>query len=197
MTQLLAFPMQTTHSHLVQEIPTVVSQPRSHLVPQALLILLVLVPGCSEEPNGDPASLATLPASLWLTKAPENAAGVAPTRASAETDAQVVVKGRVKDFVPNYAAFTLIDMALTPCNEREGDACPTPWDYCCEEASVQTANTLTIEIHGADGRPLRVSLQGIHGIDHLVPLIVTGKVARDEAGNVTVIAERIFTDERG
>lgn len=103
---------------------------------------------------------------------------------------EVVVTGRVKDFVTGFASFTLIDHRFTPCDEREDDECPTPWDYCCDPASEVAAGTVAIELR--DGaRPLRADLKGTHQFDHLVTAVVKGKTEKDEAGNVIVVAETL------
>ncbi len=133
--------------------------------------------------------------SLWSDTAPTGSEMFAAGKARAEAQAgkEILVEGRAKEFVNGLAAFTLIDRALKSCREMEGDTCTTPWDYCCEESDRIAENTITIEVRGEDGRPLRTSLKGFHDLDHLDHVIVRGEVERDASGNVIVIARALHT----
>ncbi len=158
---------------------------RLHLV----ALLLALPVACGDDsaktpPVSGPAK--TIPASYWSATDLPEARPVAEVRKAGKVGEEVVLVGRVKDFVDSRAVFTLIDAKLKSCRETEDDKCPTPWDYCCVEPDVVAKNTVTVEIAGDDGRPLRTGLKGYHGIDHLQTVAVRGKLQRDSSGNVTV-----------
>src|SRR5262245_62041650 len=71
-----------------------------------------------------------------MAEAPKDASDVIPARKTAKNEDAVVVVGRIggraNPWIKGAAAFSIVDRSLTPCNEREGDTCKTPWDYCCE-----------------------------------------------------------------
>jgi hypothetical protein len=162
----------------------------------AALLSLCLLSACGGEQPADPNSSAQkpkdsqIPASTWSAGALPDAQRVGAVRQSAKDGAELVVEGKVKDFVEGFAAFTLVDLKLKDCIQM-GDGCPTPWDYCCTPATEVAENTITVEVQGEDGRPLRETLKGFHELDHLDIVQVRGKVQRDEAGNVRVTASKI------
>lgn len=162
----------------------------------AALLSLGLLGACGGEQTADPNTStqkpksSQIPASTWSAGALPDAQRVGAVRQSAKDGAELVVEGKVKDFVEGFAAFTLVDLKMEDCKQK-GDGCPTPWDYCCEPATEMAENTITIEVQGKDGRPLRETLKGFHDLDHLDIVQVRGKVQRDEAGNVRVTASKI------
>lgn len=158
-----------------------------------LMLVLVLGMGCGgaeESSNEDSRAPASPLASVWTDDDLGEPQGAGAVRADAAVDSEVVVTGRVRDFVDGFAVIKLIDPKLKSCRERSGDNCPTPWDYCCDTPEDRRDNTITVEVHD-EGRPLRSSLKGVNGLDYLDMLVVKGKVARDDAGNVTVVAGAI------
>ena len=127
-----------------------------------------------------------IPESYWSEIDHPGALAIAGARKSAPEGQELVLVGRVKDFVDGRAVFTLIDSALDPCNIDGDESCPTPWDYCCIESNVQVENTVTVELLGNNSRPLRTGVQGFHGLDHLDMVTVRGTPARDVSGNLTL-----------
>src|SRR4051812_30581741 len=105
-----------------------------------LVIGLALGCGQQEAPPADPGPApvgATAAGDGYLLPAePPGAKGVRAARAEAKDGDDVVVVGRVggadRPWVEGRAAFWIVDQSFKPCNEREDDACPTPWDYCCD-----------------------------------------------------------------
>jgi hypothetical protein len=55
--------------------------------------------------------------------------------------------------------------------------------------------SVTVELREG-GRVLRKDLRGCDGLDHLVPVAVRGRVERDAAGNVIVVAEGLAVAAR-
>ena len=126
----------------------------------------------------------------WLASAPEGALDVILARVSASDGAEVLVKGRVADLSDQRAQLELVDSSFTPCDEREGDSCKTPWDYCCEDATTLAGGTLVVEFREA-GELMRTPVRGFHGCDHLVSATVRGTAELDEAGNLILVASGI------
>lgn len=161
-----------------------------------ITISLLVVPGCGDsDSDGGVDPKATTPTTsaldvVWTEDDLGDALGAATVRADSTEGGDVVVTGRVRDFVEGHAAIRLIDLKLKSCRERPGDNCPTPWDYCCDTPDDRRDSTITVEIH-ENGRPVRAGLKGFNGLDYLDKLVVRGKVARDDAGNVTVVADAI------
>lgn len=163
---------------------------RTLLLVLSSALLLPFVPACGGE-GAHAAPVSDVPESFFLASAPPAAQPVGAVVATAKEGAEVVVTGRVggaeKVFIDGFAAFTIIDATVPPCGVGKMDDCETPWDYCCDAPEVLAANGLSVELV-ADGQPLRANARGFHGLDHLSTVVVTGKVARDSAGNVRVLA---------
>ena len=71
-----------------------------------------------------------------LKEEPKDAADVIATREKTKDKDDVVVVGKIggreNPWIKGTAAFLIVDLSLKACNERPGDTCKTPWDYCCE-----------------------------------------------------------------
>ncbi len=163
----------------------------------AALLGLVLA-GCggsegesSEAGGSAAASHSPLEDTLFLKTSPGEPLPVRKVKDESADDAEVLVSGRVKDFVGGFASFTLVDKSMKHCAENPEDKCPTPWDYCCVSPSDMAKNTLTVEVQ-RDGRLVKESLKGLGGLDHLQEVVVKGRIRRQEGGNVTILAEGIF-----
>ena len=144
----------------------------------------------------------TLPPNLFVAEAPAGARSVAEVKGDPNAKGDVVVRGRIggrrEPFVDGAAVFLLADVSMKPCNELHGDGCPTPWDYCCEPRESLVAKVATVQVVGSDGKPLRASLIGQHGLTPLAEVIVAGDVAkRDDAGTLVINARTIHVKLRG
>lgn len=136
------------------------------------------------------ATESTLPETFWAAEAGAEAVDVFALRDGVKSGDAVVVKGTVKDFVADVAAFRLVEDTLRSCNEIPGDACPTPWDYCCADRDELMRGTAIVEFQ-EDGALGSWSVQGFHGMDHLSEVVVAGTVSFDEANNMTIVADSI------
>src|SRR5438046_4660784 len=92
----------------------------------SLLPGLLLALGCSQAaPDANKVVVGT---------EPPGAKGVLEVRKEAKDGDDVVIVGRVggskAPILEGAAVFTIVDPSFKPCNEREDDACATPWDYC-------------------------------------------------------------------
>lgn len=160
--------------------------------------------GCE---RGSPANSAAkdlpvqLPAELFVASEPPDARSVLETKRSARAGQTVTVRGRVgggrDPFVQDRAVFTLADESLPECSTTPGDTCPTPWDYCCEPADRIVEHTLTVQVVGPDGKPLRYGLAGVGELKPLAPVVVRGVVAlRPDERTLVISATQIFVGKR-
>src|SRR5438270_304889 len=73
-------------------------------------------------------------AKYLLAAEPAGAKPVKEVRGAAKDGEEVVIVGRIggsaKPWIDGRAGFQIVDPSFTPCNEKEGDTCTTPWDYC-------------------------------------------------------------------
>lgn len=99
------------------------------------------------------------------------------------------IGGSTEPFVNGLAAFTIVDPKVEYCPPECG--CPTPWDYCCAENEVKD-NIATIKIVNEKGSPVPESAQQLLGVKELSLVVVQGTAKRDEQGNLSVLAEKVF-----
>jgi hypothetical protein len=142
------------------------------------------------------ADASVLPANLFLDKAPDGIQDLAAAKKSAKVGDEIVISGRVagqkEPLAANRAIVTLLDNAIHTCEKSPMDKCPTPWDACCEPTDVLLANTATIQVVDAAGRPLKTGLRGVNGIEPLKELVVVGKVKGQEANTLVIDATGIY-----
>lgn len=134
-----------------------------------------------------------LPATLILNEAPQAATDVLALKQAKAGDEVVLrgkVGGRVEPFVNGRAVFQVVDTSIRSCKDLPGDTCETPWDYCCEPDVNKKA--ATVQVVGADGKPLRANLKGVGGLKELSEVTIKGKVAQaGDSGPVIVNATGI------
>jgi hypothetical protein len=132
-----------------------------------------------------------------LTDEPTDAQPVISVRENAEHDDEVVIVGRIgggaNPWIEGLAAFSIVDQSLKACSDIPGDACKTPWDYCCEP-ELSTGMAL-VKVVGSDGKPVRVDARELLAVKELSTVVVTGRAERDDSGNLTVLATGIFVQE--
>lgn len=133
-----------------------------------------------------------LPADLVLGEAPAGAKDVVAVKGEAKVGDTVVVRGRVggspSPLVEGRASFQLIDASLKACGEgNPDDKCETPWDFCCEDPKAIAAHSASIQVVGADGRPMRSGLKGVGGLKPLSEVTVKGTVAQGSDSGALVI----------
>ncbi len=131
---------------------------------------------------------------LFATE-PPSAQGVRKARATVKDADDITVVGRIggdiNPWIEGQAAFLLVDESLKPCNEREGDGCETPWDYCCD-ADTLPSHKVMIKIIDSTGKTLQTDARTLLGLRELQTVVVRGKAKQDESGNLTVIAEGLY-----
>ena len=169
---------------------------RTNCALAALLVLAAIVSGCDNDTTSTrtPSAAPTdaLPAGLVLAEAPGGARDVVAVRKEAKAGDAVVLRGRVggslSPIVDGRASFQLIDASLKACGEGTAmDECKTPWDYCCDEPSEIASHSASVQVVGADGKPLHASLAGVGGLKPLSEVTVKGKVARAADSGALVV----------
>lgn len=160
-----------------------------------MMVAIVLV-GCSRtDPtpkNGPDANGSQdAKAKYLLASEPAGAKGVTEVKQQAKDGDEVVVVGRIGGDKPftGRASFTIVDMKFKPCNEIEGDSCPTPWDYCCDLPGAQ--GTVLVKLVDAAGTTLPEDAKALLGVKELQTLVVRGHARRDE-GSISVVASGIY-----
>jgi hypothetical protein len=155
--------------------------------------------GCAQsEPASQPASAAVVPApeaqKYLLASEPAGAQGVIDVRKNVQSDDQVTVVGRIggdaNPWVDGRVAFLIVDSSLKPCNEIEGDSCSKPWDYCCE-ADLAGGKAM-VKLLDEQAQPIQADAKTFLAVKELDTVVVTGRAQRDEAGNVTILADKVF-----
>lgn len=167
---------------------------RTQLLAIAMLFALAL--GCNTEATPPVASKPSTEAEKYLlSEEPANALSVIGAKESAKDGEEVTLVGRIggseSPFVAGRAAFTLVDTTLVPCNERAGDSCQTPWDYCCDTDQLPKA-TAVVKVVDDQGQTIAMDGKKELGLKELQTIVVRGKAKRDEAGNLTVTSPAIF-----
>ncbi len=153
--------------------------------------------GCSSgDSSTDEAATSpdpSLTAEYVLSEEPADVQDVAELLETVEDGQEVAVVGRVggspTPFIDGLAAFTLVDTRLEPCPDAEG--CPTPWDYCCDR-SILPKNMLTIKVVDEQDLPVEQGAASLLGIEELSMVVVHGRAAVDEAGNVSILTDGVF-----
>jgi hypothetical protein len=130
-----------------------------------------------------------------LKEEPKDAANVLATREKAQDKDDVVVVGRIggrqNPWVKGAAAFSIVDTSLTACNERPGDTCPTPWDYCCE-ADLPKATLFVTVVDEKTGQTVKQDAREALKLHELDTVVVEGKARRDKKGNITIAASKLY-----
>lgn len=160
-----------------------------------LIGLSFLAAGCgSSEVASVPNKAYSASKSEYLVDSePAGAIPVGEARESTEDGQEVTLVGLIggssDPFVEGLAAFTIVDPKVPYCAPDEG--CPTPWDYCCTQDQVKD-NIATVKIVDEAGRPVVHGARGLLGVKELSTVVVKGKAKRDDQGNLTVAANKVF-----
>lgn len=168
------------------------------------LSALFLIAGCSQESSPSATTTTSTPApaidgsQFILNEEPSEAATVIEAREKSEDGEDVVLVGRiggsVNPWIEGRAAFSIVDQSLKACSDIPGDECKIPWDYCCETHKLP-ASTAFVKFVDDEGRPLKADARELLSLKELQTVVVRGKAKRDEAGNLTVLANGLFVRE--
>jgi hypothetical protein len=116
---------------------------------------------------------------------------------SADAD-EVVIVGRIggeSPWIEDRAAFSIVDSSLRACSDIPGDACETPWDYCCETDKLPRATAL-VKVVDADGNLVKAGARELLNVNELSTVVVQGTAQRDDQGNLTVLARGVFVRKK-
>ncbi len=160
------------------------------------LALVTVIVGCGKSvssPTPQTSAPAAVQSDVLLKEQPTDAKPVADVRESAEDGVEVTILGRIgggsNPWVDGRAAFTIVDPKIEPCKPSEG--CPTPWDYCCSTDQLPK-NRAMIKVVDSTGGTVEQDARKLLGVKELQTVVVKGKAKRDEAGNLTVLADGVF-----
>lgn len=132
-------------------------------------------------------------AAYRLATEPAGAKGVKEARADAKDEEEVTLVGRIggeaDPWVEGQAAFVVMDSVLKPCGADEG--CPTPWDCCCDP-NLSPETKALVKIVDGSGKTVATDAKKLLGLKELQTVVVRGRTKRDEAGNLTVLADGVF-----
>ncbi len=168
-----------------------------------LSLVAVFVVGCAQEqlPPGTqvPTAQTEQPtadgAKYVLTTEPDGAKDVIEVREAAGDNDEVVIVGRIggdmNPWVDGRAAFKIVDPSLKACSDIPGDACPKPWDYCCETDKLPEATAL-VKVVDESGDVVAADARELLNVTELQTVVVRGTAKRDDAGNLTVLAKGVF-----
>ena len=148
--------------------------------------------GCSRQE--DSVAQVNAASSSFVSKTePSGAMPVGAARTEAKNDSEIVLVGHIggseKPFIDGIAAFTIVDPKVPYCATDEG--CPTPWDYCCTQNDVKD-NIAMVKLVDAEGNPVSGDAKTLLGVKELSLVVVQGKAQRDDAGNLTLLTEKVF-----
>ena len=142
-------------------------------------------PGTASNPNPK-ASQDQLPAGFILGAAPAGARNVAEAKKEVKEKDVIVLRGHIDGehpFTEGRAMLTLVDMKLTPCNEKADDKCPT----LCDPKETILEHSASVQVLGADGKILKTDLKSVKGMAPLSIIVVQGTVAERPDPKVLVI----------
>lgn len=172
----------------------------SHIV---LLTLGIQFVGCSYQASTPSTLDQTNPTSapavdttkLLLTTEPAGASDVINVRESASDGDHVVITGRIgggeNPWIEGRAAFSLVDGSLKACSDIPGDQCKKPWDYCCVTDKIPTSTAL-VKIVDENGKLVKADARKLLGVKELSTVVIKGTAQRDDAGNLTVLANGVY-----
>lgn len=164
-------------------------------------VLAGLLIGCSQDTKqAKPISALTLNRSPFLlSMEPQVATSVIKVRENASDGDDVVIVGRIggseNPWIEGRAAFSIVDGSLKACSDIEGDNCPQPWDYCCETSKLPNATAL-VKIIDDGGNLVTTDARELLEVKELSTVIVKGKAKRDDAGNLTVLANSVYIKKK-
>lgn len=140
------------------------------------------ISGGSTSANFDPKWIAS--------EAPADALAVGEAREKAQDKQPIQMVGRIggspNPFVDGVAAFTLMDLSLPDC---AGGDCSD--EGCCTPEELKK-NLATVKFVNGDGKPVAVDARELLNVDVKAKVAVEGTAKRDEAGNLVVLANRLY-----
>ena len=159
------------------------------------IAMLAVTSGCghSQVATGPEDDAAVSGSQYVIDSEPDGALPVGEARESVKDQQRVtlvgIIGGSSEPFVDGLAAFTIVDPKVPYCAADEG--CPTPWDYCCTQDQVKT-NIATVKVVDDSGNPVSADARKLLNVKELSTVVVQGTAIRDDQGNLTVAANKVF-----
>jgi hypothetical protein len=158
----------------------------------------LVIAGCAETPT-ELASSTYDGSKFMLSAEPEGGQNVIAVRETSKDGDDVVIVGRIggslNPWVADRVAFSVVDPSLLACSDEkeEGEpcSCKTPWDYCCETDKLPDAMAL-VKFVESDGSVVNHDARKVFNLVELQTVVVKGKAKRDDAGNLTILADGMF-----
>jgi hypothetical protein len=157
-----------------------------------LAAVLLCLLGCGESAStipGGPTSANFDP--KWIAaEAPTDPLNVGEAREKVKDKQPIRMVGRIggspNPFVDGVAAFTLMDLSLPDC---AGGDCSD--DGCCTPEELKR-NLATVKFVNDYGKAVAVDARELLNVDAKSKVAVEGTAQRDEAGNLVVLAGRLY-----
>lgn len=169
----------------------------SSLAGIGLFSAALFVVTAAEKSFAAPGNAPTVDERYLLKEEPKGAADVVAVRNKAEDQQDVLIVGRIggkkNPWIRGVAAFPIVDRSLKSCDEK-GHNCPYPWDFCCS-ANLPKAMVL-VTIVDEEGAIVKKDPRELVGVKELDTVVVQGKVRRDKAGNVVIVASKLLVQSR-
>lgn len=166
---------------------------RSLIAGLVLGSLTLLLVGCGKE-SPEQKAPGMVGSDYLLTSEPAGAKNIVEARKDAKDKEDVVLVGRIgghkEPWIKDRASFLIADLSMVPCNEIEGDACTVPWDYCCEVEPIK--KTALVKVVDEEGKLLKEDARTLLNLKELQTVVVQGQAQRDEEGNLTVLARKVY-----
>ncbi len=129
--------------------------------------------------------------SYRLNREPIGATDLNMVHAEARDGDDVVIVGRIggraTPWIDGLAAFTIVDQSATP----PASCCPASGPHC-GDTDVPPASQALVRIVDGEGRTVATDVRRLLGIDRPQVVVVRGRAQRDEAGNLTILADGVF-----
>jgi hypothetical protein len=161
----------------------------------ALAAFFLVCMGCSDDTSDNANSTPSEPTGkeYLASTEPAQSTPVGEARINAKDGDKVTLLGHIggskEPFVEGLAAFTIVDPKVPYCADEEG--CPTPWDYCCTQDQVKD-NIATIKVVNNEGKVVAEDARKLLGVKELSLVVIDGTAKRDEQGNMTLLANKVF-----
>ena len=161
------------------------------------LAVLITAGGCSNDaPETTPVAVD------WLhAEERPDARPVGDVKADAAEGDTVVVLGRIggrlDPITAESSTFTIVDLNVPHCGQKDHDTCPTPWDYCCEPRDALIAHSATVQLVDAEGVPIDTDPIAA-GLKALDAVVIVGTVGPRPAPEVlTIRATAVHRSDAG
>ncbi len=158
-----------------------------------ILGLGLVVAGCGrgDAPAGDLSAATVANQAIYrLDAEPPGAVDVIAALAEADDGDDVVVAGRVggrgNPWIDGLAAFTIVDLSA----KLHAGCCPGP--SCSGAAAGPSAPQALVRMVDAGGETIATDSRQLLGIEPAQAVVVRGRARRDDAGNLTLVADGVY-----